>query len=247
MKLRSQWIALVVVVIAAFAVLLDQKRELDHSQPPIPERVLAEDGRLLFTGDDIRRGQNTWQSLGGQEVGSIWGHGAYVAPDWTADWLHRESTFVLDHVGARRGTGLFRYRRTERRPGGAPGSALIRTSTFDPATDTLTLATRARRRPSRPTPSTTPMSSRDGATPTPSPKARSPTRQGSADVDLLLLDELGRLHQAPRRRRRPTRRTGRTSRSPANEPVPGSLDLEHGLRRLPPRGGGALVIYRPRR
>src|SRR5262249_60475729 len=42
------------------------------------------------------RGQNVWQALGGMEVGSIWGHGSYVAPDWTADWLHRESTFVLN-------------------------------------------------------------------------------------------------------------------------------------------------------
>jgi len=30
------------------------------------------------------------------EVGSIWGHGSYVAPDWTADWLHREAVFILD-------------------------------------------------------------------------------------------------------------------------------------------------------
>ncbi|MBC7174213.1 MAG: cbb3-type cytochrome c oxidase subunit I, partial [Polyangiaceae bacterium] len=36
------------------------------------------------------------QSLGGMEVGSIWGHGSYVAPDWTADWLHRELVFILD-------------------------------------------------------------------------------------------------------------------------------------------------------
>ena len=37
-----------------------------------------------------------WQSLGGMEVGSVWGHGSYVAPDWTADFLHREATFILD-------------------------------------------------------------------------------------------------------------------------------------------------------
>lgn len=37
-----------------------------------------------------------WQSIGGQEVGSIWGHGAYVAPDWSADWLHRESELLLN-------------------------------------------------------------------------------------------------------------------------------------------------------
>ena len=49
-----------------------------------------------FADGDIGRGQNVWQALGGMEVGSIWGHGSYVAPDWTADWLHREAIFVLD-------------------------------------------------------------------------------------------------------------------------------------------------------
>ncbi|MDD4487026.1 MAG: nitric-oxide reductase large subunit, partial [Proteiniphilum sp.] len=39
---------------------------------------------------------NIWQSIGGQEVGSVWGHGAYVAPDWTADYLHREAQYLLN-------------------------------------------------------------------------------------------------------------------------------------------------------
>src|SRR5678815_4064762 len=51
---------------------------------------------ILFTGDDIRDGQNVWQSIGGQELGTVWGHGAYVAPDWSADWLHREATAILN-------------------------------------------------------------------------------------------------------------------------------------------------------
>lgn len=38
-----------------------------------------------------------WQSMGGMEVGSIWGHGSYVAPDWSADWLHREAMFILEN------------------------------------------------------------------------------------------------------------------------------------------------------
>ena len=67
--------------------------------PPIPDRVVNEDGVELFTGQDIKNGQNVWQSIGGQELGSIWGHGAYVAPDWNADWLHRESIFLLDKWG----------------------------------------------------------------------------------------------------------------------------------------------------
>jgi nitric oxide reductase subunit B len=43
--------------------------------------VLSTDGRVIFSGQQIRDGQNVWQSIGGQQVGSVWGHGAYVAPD----------------------------------------------------------------------------------------------------------------------------------------------------------------------
>ena len=50
----------------------------------------------LFTSQEIKDGQNVWQSIGGQEIGTVWGHGAYVAPDWSADWLHRETLFLLD-------------------------------------------------------------------------------------------------------------------------------------------------------
>src|SRR5262249_3483857 len=64
--------------------------------PPIPERIVASDGQVVAPEGAIRRGQAVWQTLGGMEVGSIWGHGSYVAPDWTADWLHRECELILD-------------------------------------------------------------------------------------------------------------------------------------------------------
>jgi nitric oxide reductase subunit B len=57
---------------------------------------MSTDGTVVVAAGDVARGQNVWQSMGGMEVGSIWGHGSYVAPDWTADWLHREASFVLD-------------------------------------------------------------------------------------------------------------------------------------------------------
>jgi len=90
------WASLAAVVIVAFAVLGYFGREIYRQAPPVPQRVVTTTGTVLFTGDDIKNGQNVWQSLGGQEVGSIWGHGAYVAPDWSADWLHREATWLLD-------------------------------------------------------------------------------------------------------------------------------------------------------
>ena len=64
--------------------------------PPVPAQVLAQDGRQLFDREGILDGQTAWQSVGGMQLGSIWGHGAYQAPDWTADWLHRELTAWLE-------------------------------------------------------------------------------------------------------------------------------------------------------
>ena len=61
-----------------------------------PQTVVAADEQRLFGRDDILDGQTAWQSVGGMQLGSVWGHGAYQAPDWTADWLHRELGAWLD-------------------------------------------------------------------------------------------------------------------------------------------------------
>jgi nitric oxide reductase subunit B len=57
---------------------------------------------MVYTRADIERGRQVWQSMGGMQLGSIWGHGGYVAPDWSADWLHREATRHARPVGTRR-------------------------------------------------------------------------------------------------------------------------------------------------
>ncbi|MFM6927233.1 MAG: cbb3-type cytochrome c oxidase subunit I, partial [Bdellovibrio sp.] len=95
MSFKKLWMAFAIVVIASFAVLLYYGAEIYRQAPPIPEKVVTSSGETIFTREDIQNGQNVWQSIGGQEVGSIWGHGAYVAPDWTADWLHREGMFIV--------------------------------------------------------------------------------------------------------------------------------------------------------
>lgn len=89
------WLALGIVIVGSFAVLGYYGLEIYRQAPPIPQKVVTPDGRSLMTGQDIRDGQNVWQSLGGQQLGSIWGHGAYVAPDWSADFLHRECLWIL--------------------------------------------------------------------------------------------------------------------------------------------------------
>ncbi|MEN7547023.1 nitric-oxide reductase large subunit [Rapidithrix thailandica] len=99
---KTLWITLGFVVGVSFLVLGYFGVRIYQMAPPIPEKVVSESGELLFTGQDIKDGQNVWQSIGGQEIGSIWGHGAYQAPDWTADWLHREAVFMLDRLAQSR-------------------------------------------------------------------------------------------------------------------------------------------------
>lgn len=96
MKTRRLWIGFIAVITISFAVLLYYGREIYREAPPVPEKVVTVTGEVLFSGQEIKDGQNVWQSLGGQQVGTIWGHGAYQAPDWTADWLHREAVYMLD-------------------------------------------------------------------------------------------------------------------------------------------------------
>src|SRR5438552_1963627 len=94
--MQRLWIAFAAVMVVSFAVLGWIGTRISQEMPPIPDRVSTSDGTVLIGPGQILAGQNVWQSLGGMEVGSVWGHGSYVAPDWTADWLHREAMFILD-------------------------------------------------------------------------------------------------------------------------------------------------------
>ncbi len=136
---KGLWGLFAFVVLASFAVLGGFGFRIASEAPPIPDRVVA--GRqVVCDGELIRRGQNVWQSLGGHEVGTIWGHGAYVAPDWSADWLHRELTFILDRWARERGGKEYAsLAEPDQAAERALLKKLIRTNTFDPASGTLTL------------------------------------------------------------------------------------------------------------
>ncbi len=99
---RKLWIWLIALLAISFAVLLLVGRDISVKAPPVPERVVSESGQLIYTRADIQRGRQVWQSMGGMQLGSIWGHGGYVAPDWSADWLHRESVALLNGWGGGR-------------------------------------------------------------------------------------------------------------------------------------------------
>jgi nitric oxide reductase subunit B len=94
--MKKLWISFAAVFVLSFAILGWIGTRIYQEMPPIPLRVVDTQGHVVVADGAIGKGQNVWQSLGGMQVGSIWGHGSYVAPDWTADWLHREAVFVLN-------------------------------------------------------------------------------------------------------------------------------------------------------
>lgn len=88
--MKKYWLLLVFVLTGTFTILGFFGNEVYKQAPPIYGSLKNSVGEIVYTKEDILDGQTIWQSIGGQQIGSIWGHGAYQAPDWTADWLHRE-------------------------------------------------------------------------------------------------------------------------------------------------------------
>src|SRR5690242_3059216 len=138
---RKLWFTLFGVIALSFLALGYFGREIYYQAPPIPKRVVTTDGKVLFTGQDIKDGQNVWQSMGGEEVGTVWGHGAYVAPDWSADWLHREATWLLDHwAQADHGKPFVGLRDEDQAALKARLKKELRVNTYDPGTGDLVVS-----------------------------------------------------------------------------------------------------------
>jgi len=84
------WIQAVVIVgLCGFLLLGLLAYRTYTDEPPIPSKVVGADGQVLFSGGDILAGQEVFLKNGLMEYGSIFGHGAYLGPDYTADYLHR--------------------------------------------------------------------------------------------------------------------------------------------------------------
>lgn len=138
--LKRLWLILAVSMFVMFGALLWFGREIYHAAPPIPERVQTTEGQTLYTLDDIQRGQNVWQAMGGMQQGSIWGHGGYLAPDWSADWLHREASALLDIRARAEGSSSFAsLTPRERAADEAELRIDMRRNTYDPATGAVTI------------------------------------------------------------------------------------------------------------
>ena len=127
-------------VAASFLVLIIFGVEIYRTAPPFPTKIVVSDGEVLYEGQDIKDGQNVWQSMGGQTVGSIWGHGAYIAPDWNADYLHRETEMLLDLLAQKDGKAYKDLPEDEQAKYLVQLRKELRTNTYDAASGVITFS-----------------------------------------------------------------------------------------------------------
>lgn len=130
--------SVILVMIAGFSVLSYLTVRTYTGAPPIPDRVQDASGRTLFTSDDILRGQEVFLKYGLMEHGTLWGHGAYLGPDYSAETLHEAVEVGRDTLArARYGRP---YAALEAGPGAEIADTVRRTlkeNRYDPATGTL--------------------------------------------------------------------------------------------------------------
>ena len=140
-SIRRLWTILGVSMVVMFGTLLFFGFQIYQAKPPIPEAIRSASGQLLYTKNEIQRGQNVWQSIGGMEQGSIWGHGSYVAPDWSADWLHREALSLRDGIaGTGQGASFEALPEPDQARFGAMLKHEMRTNGYNPKSQEITVS-----------------------------------------------------------------------------------------------------------
>lgn len=65
---------------------------------PLPDEVTTADGATVYTQEEITAGQQTFLRRGLQQYGSIMGHGGYLGPDYTAEYLRMSADHIKDQI-----------------------------------------------------------------------------------------------------------------------------------------------------
>jgi len=129
--------AVILVMIIGFSVLSVITALTYTNAPPIPGRVADAGGVTLFEKQAILRGQEVFLKYGLMEHGTLWGHGAYLGPDYTAEYLHRLAEICSDGTRDDRsrdlaGTPSYEADAAENRT-----RLALKQNRYDPGTDTL--------------------------------------------------------------------------------------------------------------
>jgi nitric oxide reductase subunit B len=109
---------------------------------PLPTAVVTIDSQTLYTKADMEEGSQVWQSIGGEELSSICGHGGLLAPYWSADWLHHESIPMLDLLCRDASLGPYDSLTAQQQaPRKARVQEELRTNTYSAASSIITVST----------------------------------------------------------------------------------------------------------
>lgn len=96
MLISSLWLqAAIVTFVTGFLVLGFLAYKINAEKPPIPDAVRTGDGRLIFSSQNVMGGQHVFQKYALMQHGTIFGHGAYLGPDFTAQYLHQAALEML--------------------------------------------------------------------------------------------------------------------------------------------------------
>ncbi|HQQ76443.1 MAG TPA: nitric-oxide reductase large subunit [Thermoanaerobaculia bacterium] len=129
----------ILAMIFGFSILSIVTVQTYKNAPPIPDRVVDESGRTIFTGADVLAGQDVFLKYGLMEHGTLWGHGAYLGPDYTAETLHRLAEVWRDTLAKSRYQSAYAGLDAGRQAAiDAEVRTAARTNTWDPAAKTIT-------------------------------------------------------------------------------------------------------------
>ncbi|MEO8154133.1 MAG: cbb3-type cytochrome c oxidase subunit I [Rhizobacter sp.] len=137
--LSPWWIrAMLIVMVLGFAGLILITTLSYRNAPPIPARVVDAQAALLFSADDVGEGQAVFLRYGLMANGSIWGHGAYLGPDFSASALHRMGRVTAESIARERHHQTFgALTRSQAAAVQAETIVSLKTNRYDEATGTL--------------------------------------------------------------------------------------------------------------
>ena len=127
------------IVLVEFAVLGWIAANAYSIKSPIPDKVVGPAGQVVFTGADIIAGQQVFLRYDLMDNGTLWGHGAYLGPDFSASYLHQLALDAKAWLSQRREAGPLKNPPTA---GSevltAEVSALLAENRYNPSTGILT-------------------------------------------------------------------------------------------------------------
>jgi nitric oxide reductase subunit B len=140
-RLSPWWVrSILITLVLGFAVLIYVTRHAYDYAPPIPAEAVDPAGATVFTAADVAQGQEVFLKYGLMDNGSIWGHGGYLGPDFSALYLHRVAQDLREALAQSRFDTAFEgLSRQQQAALDSEVAATLKENRFDAATGRLTL------------------------------------------------------------------------------------------------------------